>query len=127
VRNTVLVVVLLVWSTGCGKRPVPATDFVPATLSSEPSIPFPPELFAKQVEGEVMLYFVVDSTGAALRDSTRIAKSSGHAAFDAAALEAAGTLHFVPARRDGVPVTAPIQVPIRFSLPKTLKTARDSH
>lgn len=98
---------------------------VPATLSSEPAIPFPPELFARRVEGEVMLYLVVDSAGAPLRDSTRVAKSSGRAAFDAAALEAAAGLHFRPATRAGVPVTAAIQLPIRFTLPDSIKNPRD--
>jgi periplasmic protein TonB len=119
------VIVPLAWCLGCGNRPAPAPDLVPATLSSEPAIPFPPELFAKRVEGEVLLYLVVDSTGATLRDSTRVARSSGQAAFDAAALEAAGGLHFTPATRGGVPVTAPIQVPIRFTLPDSIKNARD--
>jgi TonB family protein len=115
----------MIWCLGCGDRPASAPDIVPATLSSEPAIPFPPELFAKRIEGEVLLYLVVDSTGTALRDSTRVARSSGQAAFDAAALEAAGALHFAPATRAGVPVTAPIQVPIRFSLPDSIKNARD--
>ena len=98
---------------------------MPATLSSEPTIPFPPELFIKRIEGEVLLYLVVDSTGSALRDSTRVAKSSGQAAFDAAALEAATTLRFKPATRAGISVTAPIQIPIRFILPDSIKNARD--
>ena len=73
----------------------------------------------------MLLYLVVDSTGATLRDSTRVARSSGQAAFDAAALEAAAGLHFKPATRAGVPLTAPIQVPIRFTLPDSIKNARD--
>ena len=124
-RKLAAVIVPLIWCLGCGNRPAPAPDLVPATLSSEPAIPFPPELFAKRIEGEVLLYLVVDSTGATLRDSTRVARSSGQAAFDAAALEAAAGLHFKPATRAGVPLTAPIQVPIRFTLPDSIKNARD--
>ena len=123
--NPLAVIVPLLWCLACGSQPAPAPDLVPATLSSEPDIPFPPELFAKRIEGEVMLYLVVDSTGAPRRDSTRVAKSSGRAGFDAAALEAAGGLHFTPATRAGVPVTAPIQVPVRFTLPDSIKNARD--
>ena len=97
----------------------PATeDIVPATLiAGQPPIPYPPDLFSRRVEGDVMLYLFVDSTGAVLRDSTRVSHSSGHAEFDAAALEAAPTLRFNPARRGAVAVAAPIQVPIRFRLP----------
>lgn len=72
-----------------------------------------------------MLYLVVDSAGLVVRDSTRIVKSSGQTAFDAAALEAAPALHFTPAHRGAVPVTAPIQIPIRFTLPDSIKNARD--
>lgn len=124
-RNPLAVIVPWIWCLGCGNSPAPAPELVPATLSSEPAIPFPPELFAKRIEGEVMLYLVVDSTGAPMRDSTRVAKSSGQAGFDAAALEAAAGLHFTPATRAGVPVTAAIQIPIRFTLPDSIKNARD--
>lgn len=111
---------------GCARGTEPAGDFAPATLATEPAIPYPPDLFARRIEGEVMLYLVVDSTGAALRDSTRVIQSSGQAAFDAAALDAAPLLRFTPARRGTVPVTAPIQVPIRFALPDSLRHPRDT-
>ncbi len=97
---------------------------VPATLSAQPAIPYPPELFTRRVEGEAMLYLVVDSAGLPVRDSTRIAKSSGQSAFDAAALEAAAALRFTPATRAGVPVMAAIQIPIRFTLPDSIKHPR---
>lgn len=98
----------------------------PATLvSGQASIPYPPDLYARRLEGEVMLYLVVDSTGRVVRDSTRIVKSSGQSAFDAAALEAAPGLHFSPARHGTVPVMAPIDIPIRFTLPDSSKNARD--
>ena len=115
----------LIFCSGCGERPTPVQDLVPATLSAEPAIPFPPELFARHIEGEVILYLVVDSLGVTMRDSTRVAKSSGQAAFDAAALEAAAALRFRPATRGGNPVSAPIQLPIRFTLPDSIKNARD--
>lgn len=101
-------------------------DLVPATLvSGQASIPYPPDLYARRLEGEVMLYLVVDSIGLVVRDSTRIVKSSGQAAFDAAALESAPGLHFTPAYRGTVSVTAAIQIPIRFTLPDSIKNARD--
>ena len=73
-----------------------------------------------------MLYLVVDTAGAVVRDSTRIAVSSGEAAFDAAALQAAQSLRFTPAHQGGTPVIAPIQVPIRFTLPDSLLSPKDS-
>lgn len=116
---------LILCCAACGRKPAPATDLVPATLSVQPAIPYPPDLFSRRVEGEVLLYLVVDSTGRPVSDSTRVAKSSGQTAFDAAALEAAASLHFTPASRGGVPVSAPIQVPIRFTLPDSIKNPRD--
>ena len=124
--NALAVTVSLVCWLGCARRASPATDVVPATLSAQPAIPYPPELYARGIEGEVVLYLVVDSTGEALRDSTRVVTSSGQAAFDAAALDAAPGLHFTAARRGAVPVTAPIRVPIRFALPDSIKHPRDS-
>jgi TonB family protein len=125
VRNAPILTVTLACSLGCAKPSSPANDLVPATLSAQPAIPYPPELYAKRVEGEVLLYLVVDSAGAALRDSTRVVKSSGQAAFDAAALDAVPGLHFVAARRGTASVTAPIQIPIRFALPDSIKHPRD--
>ncbi len=90
-------------------------------IEGQDPIPYPTELFSQGVQGEVMLYLVVDSTGTVIRDSTRIEKSSGQSAFDAAALQAAPTLRFSPARRGDTAVVAPIQVPIHFTLPDSLQ------
>lgn len=104
------------------------TNLVPATLTSGgTTIPYPPDLYNRHLEGQVLLYLVVDSTGQVIRDSTRVATSSGQAAFDSAALAAAPRLRFSPAKMNGVAVTAPIQIPIRFRLPdSTASTRRDS-
>jgi protein TonB len=106
----------------CAGDPPPAGEFSPAVpIEGQDPIPYPAELFSSGVEGEVMLYLVVDSTGAVIRDSTRIESSSGQSAFDAAALQAAPTLRFTPARRGDTAITAPIKVPIRFTLPDSLR------
>ncbi len=96
-------------------------------LATQKEIPFPPDLFLRGVEGEVLLYVVVDSSGAVIRDSTRIEKSSGQVEFDAAAMAAAPGLQFTPAERNGVPIMHPIQVPIRFTIPDSLRTAEDTN
>jgi protein TonB len=124
----------ILWSTalvvlvaGCNKQPPPEEPITPATpIAGQPDIPYPAELFNRRVQGEVMLYVVVDTAGTVVRDSTRIATSSGEAAFDAAALTAAQSLRFTPAMRGGKPVMAPIQVPIRFTLPDSLLSPKDS-
>lgn len=114
----------LVGLAACAREAPVAGEFQPAVpIEGQEPIPYPAELFSARVEGEVMLYLVVDSTGAVLRDSTRIESSSGQSAFDAAALQAAPTLRFSPARRGDTAVVAPIQVPIHFTLPDSLKSA----
>ncbi len=113
--------VLIALVGACHGRNAAERSFTPAALvAGEPPIPYPPELYAKRIQGDVMLYLVIDSTGAIVADSTRIAKSSGQSAFDAAALQAASGLHFAPAHRGKDAVMAPIQVPISFRLPDSL-------
>jgi TonB family protein len=120
-RTTLLSLILV---AGCSEAPPVAGEFTPpAPIEGQEPIPYPPELFAQAIEGEVMLYVVVDSTGAVVRDSTRIEQSSGHSAFDAAAMSAAATLRFAPATRGDTAVMAPIQVPIQFTIPDTLGSA----
>jgi TonB family protein len=104
--------------------PVPVTPAV--LVPGQSPIPYPPELYSHKVEGEVLLYLFVDSSGAVVRDSIRVAKSSGQAAFDAAALAAAPTLRFTPAHRGDLPVAAPIQVPIQFTLPDSVKNRQEA-
>ncbi|HRP06872.1 MAG TPA: TonB family protein [Gemmatimonadales bacterium] len=107
----------------CSSEPPLAGEFHPAVpVEGQEPIPYPSELFSAGVEGQVLLYLWVDSTGTVVRDSTRIAESSGQTAFDAAALQAAPTLRFEPARRGDTLVAAPIQVPIHFVLPDTATT-----
>lgn len=106
----------------CASSPASEASLTPAIpIPGQPSIPYPEELFNSGVEGEVLLYLVVDSAGHVLRDSTRIAKSSGKTEFDAAALDAAPGLRFTPAEKNGERVMSPIQVPIRFSIPDSVR------
>lgn len=122
----------LLSAVACGDDSAPPPEAVPPSagevtaavpIPNQNPIPYPAALYADGVEGEVMLYLFVDQTGAVIHDSTRIAQSSGHSEFDAAALQAAPTLRFVPAHVGDSAVAAPIQVPIRFSLPDSLGRA----
>lgn len=125
-RSSAPLCAVLAVATACQRGAKHGVELTPAVLiSGEATIPYPPDLYSRRIEGEVMLYLVIDSAGSLVRDSTRIVKSSGQAAFDAAALEAASILRFAPAHRGTVPITAPIQIPIRFILPDSLKNARD--
>jgi TonB family protein len=122
-RTALILAVLL---AACGSEesdPPPGPYTPPMPIEGQEPIPYPPELFSQRIEGEVMLYVVVDSSGAVVRDSTRIVTASGHQEFDAAALTAAPTLRFTPAHRGDTAVMAPIQVPIQFTLPDSLREA----
>ena len=123
-----MIVMLLLGA--CAGEPGAGTDdgvTPPIPLTAQREIPFPPDLFMRGVEGEVLLYVVVDSSGVVIRDSTRIAKSSGQVDFDAAAMAAAPSLQFTPAERNGVPIMHPIQVPIRFTIPDSLRAPEDTN
>lgn len=104
----------------CHGAPPPAVVTPAVLVSGASTIPYPPDLFARHIQGNVLLYLVVDSTGQVVRDSTRVATSSGQAAFDSAALAAAPRLVFTPAHRGKIAVTAPIQVPINFDIPDSV-------
>lgn len=121
-RNLIPVLAALLLATSCGGDPPAAELRAARPVPGAPEIPYPPALFDQRVEGEVLLYLVVDSAGLVVRDSTRIAATSGHPEFDAAAMAAAPGLRFYPATRNDSAVMAPIQVPIRFKLPDSLKT-----
>ena len=74
---------LLLLLAACAREAPVAGEFTPAVpIAGQEPIPYPAELFSQGVEGEVMLYLVVDSTGSVIRDSTRVEKSSGQSAFD---------------------------------------------
>lgn len=126
--NKILPLSFLLLSAACGDDSVavPGEFTPPVTLDNQDPIPYPPALFEQGVEGEVLLYLVVDSSGAVIRDSTRIESSAGNADFDAAALEAADGLRFEPARRGDTAVSSPIQVPIRFTLPDSSGTSENN-
>ena len=77
-----------------------------------------PLRFGAGIEGKVILRLYVDSTGAVVDDSTKIAESSGYPALDSAAVRAAPELRFSPALRNGQPVAALFLQPVQFRHPQ---------
>jgi TonB family protein len=119
-HRTLVIAVTLI--AACQSAPAEEGGFTPAMpVEPQEPIPYPPSLFAQRIEGQVMLYLVIDSSGAVIPDSSQIAEGSGYQDFDAAALQAARTLRFTPARRGDTAVSAPIRVPIHFALPDSLR------
>lgn len=97
----------------CGSDEVEDPELVTARIPIE----YPLELWDRGVEGRTLLRVRVDEAGRV--DSTEVLESSGHAAFDSAAVRGARDLEFRPARRDGEPTTVWAEVPVHFSRDST--------
>jgi len=85
----------------------------PAPLSAAAPIEYPLELWEQDAEGRTLLKVRVDESGAV--DSAVVLETSGHAAFDSAAIAGARRLRFEPARKGGEPITVWARVPVHFS------------
>jgi protein TonB len=94
-------------------------DLPPVALNAQTPVEYPPALFDQGIEGTVILRLYADTAGALVKDSTRVQESSGYPALDSAAMAAAPSLQFAPARRNGTPVAASFLQPIYFRHPGT--------
>ena len=82
---------------------------------SNPKPPYPPESRAAREHGLVLLHVSLDSTGRP--KGVSVTRSCGFSRLDRAAQEAVRRWRFKPAMRDGEPVAASVDVPIRWRLP----------
>ncbi len=76
---------------------------------------YPPALYGQDAEGTTTLRVLVNESGGV--DSVAIAEGSGHPGLDSAAVEGARAMAFEPALKDGEPVRAWVDLPVRFSKP----------
>ena len=106
-----LLVALAALAAGCEKEALPETP--PRQISASP-FRYPEDLWDAGVEGETVLRIFVSEAGGV--DSTRVERSSGHAAFDQAALQGARELRFDPARRGPEKVGAWVLLPVQFRM-----------
>src|SRR5678816_4326551 len=127
-HRKLILLALLAACTGKGdgtvslpSRPVEtprANELPPVPLNPNSPVDYPPALAAQGIEGTVLLRLMVDTSGAIVRDSTRIAESSGYPALDSAAMQAAPSLRYAPAERDGAKVAMAFLQPIYFRTPQ---------
>jgi TonB family protein len=103
------------------QAPPPESE-APVALNPEVPIAYPPALFDRRVEGDVMLRLFVDSTGKLIPESTRVSETSGYAALDSAAMVGSTALRFAPAKRHGVPVATAFLQPVEFRQVGTTRT-----
>lgn len=89
----------------------------PATMAEGSVFPKYPDILRQAgVEGEVLVSFVVDATGAADVNTMEVIKST-HELFSLAVKQALPAMRFVPAVAGGKPVAQAVQQPFTFSLP----------
>src|SRR5438105_12122280 len=135
VLRSILVVASVVSIAGCkkgegsglpfqtvGRQP----DVAPVMLNKELPFRYPPALYAQKVQGNVTLRIFIDSNGAIVPDSTRIAETSGFTALDSAAMKGSRELRFEPAKTMGQPVPVSILLPVYFRHPDAPPLAGDS-
>lgn len=96
---------------GCAEE-LPET--APRQLAGSP-FHYPEELWDAGVEGETLLRLFVTPEGGV--DSTQIERTSGHPAFDSAAVGGSHDLRFDPATRGDQPVGMWVLLPVQFELP----------
>jgi TonB family protein len=94
----------------------------PAPLYGDIPIEYPLSLWDQDMEGETLLRVRVTDTGQV--DSVQVLESSGHVAFDSAAVKGARDLRFSPARRGGKRIEVWAEVPVHFSKRPRPDTAR---
>jgi TonB family protein len=106
-----------------GTRAPAAAEEPPVALNPDVPVTYPPVLYDRGVDGEVVLRLFVDSTGRLTPESTRVAESSGYPAMDSAALIGSPRLRYAPAKRHGLSVAAIFLQPIQFHHPTAVTGA----
>lgn len=99
------------------QSPARKGDDPPVMVNAISPVEYPAALYARGIEGKVLLRLFVDETGALRPDSTRVAESSGYPALDSAALATVSQMRFAPALRSGTPVPAAFLQPVHFRQP----------
>jgi protein TonB len=99
---------------GVGPRP----DILPVMLNKDLPFRYPPSLYAKKVQANVMLRVFIDKEGQIVSESTHVAESSGYPPLDSAAVKGSNDLRFIPAKTRGEPVPVSILFPVYFRHPE---------
>ena len=88
--------------------------YIPARYAFCPPPAFPAQARKARLSGTALVLVRIDALGRPL--SVTLQRTSGHTILDTAALSAVRNWRFEPARRDGIPVDARLEVPVRFAL-----------
>ena len=104
----------------------PSADGPPRMTNADPPFRYPAALYARKVQGNITLRLWVDSTGAVVPDSTRVAEPSGYPALDSSAVAGSEKLRFTPGMKDGRPTGAAILFPVFFRHPEAAPLPGDT-
>ncbi|WP_284349463.1 energy transducer TonB [Roseisolibacter agri] len=104
----------------------PPADGPPRMTNTDPPFRYPAALYARKVQGNITLRLWVDSTGAVVPDSTRVAEPSGYPALDSSAVAGSEKLRFTPGMKDGRPTGAAILFPVFFRHPEAAPLPGDT-
>lgn len=92
-------------------------DSLPVMQNAELPFKYPPELYARRVQGNVTLRIHIDTAGQVRPESTSVLESSGYPALDSAAVTGARELRFRPAFAKGGPLAISVLFPVYFRHP----------
>lgn len=101
-------------------------DELPVMVNAELPFRYPPTLYARRIQGNVMLRLFVDRDGRILPESTRVEESSSYPALDSAAVIGSQELYFIPAKRDGQPMAVSVLFPVYFRHPEAAPLPGDT-
>lgn len=93
-------------------------DELPVMVNNELPFRYPPPLYARKVQGNVMLRLYIDRDGRVLPESTRVDESSGYVSLDSAAVKGSQELYFIPAKLQGEPMGVVVLFPVYFRHPE---------
>ena len=101
-------------------------DEPPVMVNADMPFRYPPALYARRVQGNVMLRLFVEKDGSVLADSTRVEESSGYASLDSAAVTGSQQLYFIPAKLHGEPLAVSVLFPVYFRHPEAAPLPGDT-
>ena len=126
IRGTALLALGVLACGGSGPAPSAGTtpaEEPPVALNAEPAVQYPPDLYDRRVEDDVVLRLFVDSSNRLTPESTHVSESSSTAALDSAAVRGVSRLRYAPARRHGLPVATAFLQTVEFRHPGGAETA----
>jgi len=101
-------------------------DELPVPVSNDLPFRYPPSLYARKVQGNVLLRLYVDRDGRVVPDSIGVYQKSGSAVLDSAAMAGAREMRFVPGKLHGEPIGVSVIFPVYYRHPEAPPLPNDT-